>query len=88
MASAHIYHDALYLGGRRPDYCLLLLPADAGVASLTYRETWQKYGVGTISEFSVGGEGVSRCVQAITEWLQAVERPFTITIESKEETVK
>lgn len=69
MASAHIYHDSLFLAGRRPDLCLLLLPGDAEVESLEKHETWAAYGVGAISNYSVGATGVQRCVVAISAWL-------------------
>lgn len=66
MASAHIYHDSLFLAGRRPDLCLLLLPGEPEVESLEKYETWETYGVGTVSGYSVGAEGVQRCVAAIS----------------------
>lgn len=69
MASAHIYHDSLILAGRRPDLCLLLLPGAPQVESLEKTETWETYGVGTISDYSVGADGVRRCVAAISTWL-------------------
>jgi hypothetical protein len=69
MASAHIYHDSLFLAGRRPDLCLLLLPGEPEVESLEKHETWETYGVGIISGYSVGTEGVQRCVAAISTWL-------------------
>lgn len=69
MSSAHIYHDSLFLAGRRSDFCLLLLPGEPEVESLEKRETWEAYGVGTISGYSVGAEGVQRCVAAISSWL-------------------
>lgn len=71
MASAHIYHDSLFLAGRRPDLCLLLLPGNAEVESLEKHETWETYSVGTISNYSVGATGVQRCVVAISAWLHA-----------------
>jgi hypothetical protein len=69
MASAHIYHDSLVLAGRRPDLCLLLLPGSPEVESLEKNETWDTYGVGSISSYSVGEDGVPRCVAAISRWL-------------------
>jgi hypothetical protein len=69
MTSAHVYHDSLFLAGRRPDACLLLLPGSPEVDSLEKREAWETYGVGTISDYSVGAEGVQRCVRAISAWL-------------------
>lgn len=69
MASAHIYHDSLFLAGRRPDLCLLLLPGEPEIESLEKHETWETYGVGTVSGCSVDAEGVQRCVAAISTWL-------------------
>lgn len=69
MESAHIYHDSLFLAGRRPDLCLLLLPGNAELESLEKHETWLTYGVGTISDYSVGAKGIHRCVAAISTWL-------------------
>jgi hypothetical protein len=69
MASAHIYHDSLFLTGRRPDRCLLLLPGEPEVESLEKHETWETYGVGIISGYSVGAEGLQRCATAISTWI-------------------
>ncbi|MFM0597044.1 DUF2357 domain-containing protein [Paraburkholderia dilworthii] len=69
MASAHIYHDSLFLAGRRPDMCLLLLPGLAEIASLENAATWNSFGVGTVSGYSVTTNGIQRCVDAISEWL-------------------
>ena len=66
MAAAHIYHDSLFLARRRPDLCLLLLPGDAEAESLEKDETWAAYGVGAISNYSVGATNVQRCVVAIS----------------------
>ena len=69
MASAHIYHDSLFLAGLCPDRCLLLLPGAPEVESLEKNETWDTYGVGTIGNYSVGAAGIQRCVAAISAWL-------------------
>lgn len=69
MASAHIYHDSLYLGQQKPDMCLLLLPGLAAVQSLERKETWHEYGVGSISRFSLEGHGMKRCADAIKDWV-------------------
>lgn len=69
MASAHIYHDSLILAGRRPDLCLLLLPGAPQVESLEKNETWENYGVGAISNYSVGADGIQQCIAAISAWL-------------------
>ncbi|GJH02773.1 nuclease domain-containing protein [Paraburkholderia terrae] len=69
MASAHIYHDSLYLDDRRPDLSLLLLPGASEVDSLERRETWETFGVGVVSAYSEGLEGIERCVEAIATWL-------------------
>jgi len=69
MASAHIYHDSLFLGGRRPDTCLLLLPGSPEVASLEDPMTWEAFGVGTLSRYSVEADGIPRCAEAVSAWL-------------------
>lgn len=69
MASAHIYRDSLFLEDRRPDLCLLLLPAASEVESLERPQTWETFGVGVVSAYSEGLDGVERCVEAIATWL-------------------
>lgn len=70
MASAHIYHDSLFVAGRCPDACLLLLPGKAEVASLEDPVTWASFGVGTLSGYSMVNSGVQRCVETISRWLE------------------
>ncbi|WP_250523451.1 MULTISPECIES: DUF2357 domain-containing protein [unclassified Caballeronia] len=69
MESAHIYHDSLFLDDRRPDLSLLLLPGASEVDSLEQCETWATFGVGVVSAYSEGMEGIERCVEAIATWL-------------------
>lgn len=76
MASAHIYHDSLILAGLRPDLCLLLLPGTPAVEWLEKSKTWATYGVGTISDYSVGGDGVQRCAAEISKWLFPMPASF------------
>ncbi|MEM4987231.1 DUF2357 domain-containing protein [Collimonas sp. H4R21] len=71
MDSAHIYHDSLRLGDRRPDLCLLLLPGVADVSTLDSNEFWNTHRVGALCEFSLGQPGVKRCVDSIQNWCQS-----------------
>ena len=68
MESAHIYHDSLRIGTRRPEFCALLLPAEADVIHLEDADFLTEHRVGTISEFCPDGKGVDRCMQLIMEW--------------------
>ncbi len=49
MASAHLYHDALLIDGRRPDVALLLVPSAAAVPWITAPSFHAAYGVGVIA---------------------------------------
>jgi hypothetical protein len=69
MASAHIYHDALRVGDKTADLCLLLLPGQAVVPSLEDSAFWNKQRVGALSGFATGGQGEDRCAQVLREWI-------------------
>ena len=69
MASAHIYHDALRVGEKAPDLCLLLLPGQPVVPSLEDAAFWEKHQVGALSEFATGGVGQEHCSQVLMDWL-------------------
>ena len=69
MESAHIYHDSLRLDGATPKACLLLLPGTTSVPGLEQQSFIDLHGVGTISNFSVGGEGVERLKENLINWL-------------------
>ncbi|WP_341313497.1 DUF2357 domain-containing protein [Paraburkholderia sp. IMGN_8] len=68
MESAHIYHDSLRMRQQKPNFCVLLLPSRADVPHLEADAFLLEHGVGTISHFSPGGQGVSRCVDLIANW--------------------
>ncbi|MFM0168846.1 DUF2357 domain-containing protein [Paraburkholderia sediminicola] len=68
MESAHIYHDSLRVRQRKPNFCVLLLPAKADVPHLEADSFLREHGVGTISQFSPGEPGVKRCVDLIAGW--------------------
>lgn len=71
MESAHIYHDSLRLSRQRPAFCALLLPGVADVPSLDEDSFLFEHGVGTISGFTSGGVGVSRCIRLIAQWVNS-----------------
>ena len=71
MTSAHIYHDALRVDGYTAAFCLLLLPGNSSVLSLENALFWEGHGVGTISEFASGGQGLPAvCSLALSTWLR------------------
>ncbi len=47
MASAHLYHDSLRWGGRKPDASLLLIPRGGAVAVLEEADYRAAHGIGT-----------------------------------------
>jgi hypothetical protein len=69
MSSAHIYHDALRVGKKAPDLCLLLLPGKPIVPSLEDAAFWTEHQVGALSEFATGGSGENRCEQVLIDWI-------------------
>lgn len=69
MESAHLYHDSLRIGTRKPDWCVLLLPAEPDVAHLDQEVFIGQHGVGTICEFSPSGVGVQRCISRLQKWM-------------------
>jgi hypothetical protein len=48
MTSAHLYHDALRWGGRRPDRAVLVVPAGGGAPWLEEPRFHGEYGIGVI----------------------------------------
>ncbi|CAN7145707.1 DUF2357 domain-containing protein [Paraburkholderia terricola] len=68
MESAHIYHDSLRVRQQKPNFSVLLLPAEADVPHLEVDSFLFEHGVGTISQFSPGEPGVERCVDLIADW--------------------
>jgi hypothetical protein len=69
MQSAHIYHDALRLDGAVPTPCLLLLPGVTVVPTLEEQSFIAEHGVGAISGFSIGEQGVVRLKETLKDWL-------------------
>jgi hypothetical protein len=69
MSSAHIYHDSLRLGRRRPDLCLLILPGEQEVPSLEQNLFWRDNRVGALSRFSIAAPGRARVTNMVEEWL-------------------
>lgn len=71
MESAHIYRDSLRMGVTRPDQAHLLMPGPTSVESIEDDEYWKKNQVGTISQFSPGGDGIAKCMSRLRQWLPA-----------------
>ena len=46
MTSAHVYHDSLRLGDRRPEGSMLIVPAGGGAPWLEEREFHEEHRVG------------------------------------------
>jgi hypothetical protein len=74
MESAHLYRDSLRIGRQRPDFCYLLLPAEADVAHLNDEACHAEHQVGTVCLFAPGGAGVDRCAAMITAWIDAITK--------------
>ena len=75
MESAHIYHDSLRIDNQRPAFCAILLPAPPEVPALDEDSFLYEHGVGTINRFATGGDGVTRCVQLIANWIESAKAP-------------
>jgi hypothetical protein len=69
MQSAHIYHDALRIGGQVPAVCLLLLPGASVVPELEAIEFIQAHGVGTVCGVSAEKDGRTRLASLLGKWL-------------------
>ncbi|WP_321945532.1 DUF2357 domain-containing protein [Paraburkholderia sp. J10-1] len=74
MESAHIYHDSLRVDLQRADFCALLLPAAPDLPHLERDAFLIEHGVGTFSHFAPGGQGVKRCVDFLTAWINGFGR--------------
>lgn len=70
MESAHIYHDALRVNGRKPHPCLLLLPGSCVVDELEQTEFVKENGVGAVSLFKPSAPGVTQLEALMSTWLE------------------
>ena len=71
MESAHIYHDALRIGGSRPSPCVLLLPGLPSVPELEEDEFIQAHGVGAVTSVRIAAAGMPRVQELIKAWLES-----------------
>lgn len=69
MESAHIYHDALRIQGRRPSPCLLLAPGNSDVPEIAADRYMTDHEVGIVFEFLPSGAGVSRLANLVHAWM-------------------
>lgn len=69
MESAHIYHDALRVGGVRPSPCILLLPGQSEVSALEQSEFVAAHGVGAKSNVRIAADGLTHLAVLLSEWL-------------------
>ncbi len=72
MASAHVYHDALRVGGVRPSPCLLFLPGEDTVPELEEDAFIEAHGVGAIPNIGVKGAGQEHLSDVLETWLRGV----------------
>ncbi len=64
-------YPQLRIAGKPPTQCLLLLPGSTQVPELETDEFFLANGVGAISEFNVGMEGIERLRKILGLWLEA-----------------
>lgn len=69
METAHIYHDALRVGGVRPSPCILLLPGRSEVSDLEQPEFVAAHGVGALSNVRIAADGLTHLTVLLSEWL-------------------
>lgn len=69
MQSAHIYHDSLRVDMQPPSPCILLFPGNKTVPDLEQFAFISSHGVGAISEFNVGKEGINKLRTILGSWL-------------------
>jgi hypothetical protein len=72
MESAHIYHDSLRLGSKRPDYSLLMLPGPGSTPWLFSRGFWEGHSVGAIPQFSKDNNGPQVLDEFLKAWIGKV----------------
>lgn len=75
MESAHIYHDALRVGGVRPSTCILLLPGQSEVSALEAPEYVAAHGVGAMSNLRIAAGGLTHLAGLLSDWLELPHSP-------------
>lgn len=73
MQSAHVYHDALRIGGHSPAFALLLLPGSSVVPELEADDFIKAHAVGSISEIRAANAGAARLEVRLKSWLSHLE---------------